>query len=139
MNARNWIDIEPGNHSLSACEVSKQVIHLLPSFSTSTTRRGRSGSFLESKELLQNQFSQSIYWSDNRWKVCLSGAGGAKRRLQYCTDDSGIIICFRALQGHSGRNLINLSLQDNLTIQSGFFHHMYHIGCAFNLQSSTMD
>ena len=34
MNARNWIDIEPGNHSLSAYEVC-------------TTRRWRSGSFLE--------------------------------------------------------------------------------------------
>ena len=29
MNARNWIDIEPGNHSLSAYEISKKVIHLL--------------------------------------------------------------------------------------------------------------
>ena len=29
MNARNWIDIEPGKHSLSAYEVSKKVIHLL--------------------------------------------------------------------------------------------------------------
>ena len=29
MNERNWIDIEPGNHSLSAYEVSKKVIHLL--------------------------------------------------------------------------------------------------------------
>ena len=29
MNERNWIDIEPGNHSLSAYEVSKEVIHLL--------------------------------------------------------------------------------------------------------------
>ena len=29
MNARNWIDIEPGKHSLSAYAVSKKVIHLL--------------------------------------------------------------------------------------------------------------
>ena len=29
MNRRKWIDIEPGKHSLSACEVSKKVIHLL--------------------------------------------------------------------------------------------------------------
>ena len=38
MNERNWIDIEPGNYSLSAYESSKKVIHLL-TFSTSTTRR----------------------------------------------------------------------------------------------------
>ena len=29
MNARNWIDIESGKHSLSAYAVSKKVIHLL--------------------------------------------------------------------------------------------------------------
>ena len=27
------------------------------------------------------------------------------------------------------------SLQDNVIIQNGFFHHIYHIGCAFNLHS----
>ena len=37
---------------------------------------------------------------------------------------------FRALQGHSGRNLIDHLLQGNLVIQSGFFQHIYHIGCA---------
>ena len=29
MNERKWIDIEPGNSSLSANEISKKVIHLL--------------------------------------------------------------------------------------------------------------
>ena len=29
MERSNWIDIEPGKHSLSAYEVSKKVIHLL--------------------------------------------------------------------------------------------------------------
>ena len=65
----------------------------------------------------------------------MAAGGGAKRRYQYCTDDSGTIVYFRALQGHSGRNLIDPSLQDNVIIQSGFFQHIYHIGCAFNLHS----
>ena len=65
----------------------------------------------------------------------MAAGGGAKRRFQYCTGVSGIIIYFRALQGHSGRNLIDPSLQDNVVIQRGFFHHIYHIGCAFNLHS----
>ena len=45
--------------------------------------------------------------------------------------------CFylQALQGHSGRNPIDPSLQDNVVIQSEFFHHIYHIGCTFNLHS----
>ena len=39
----------------------------------------------------------------------------------------------RALQGHSGRNFIDPSLQDNVVIPSNFFQYIYHIGCAFNL------
>ena len=65
----------------------------------------------------------------------MAAGGGSKRRYQYCTDVSGIIIYFRALQGHSGRNLIDPSSQDNVVIQRGFFHHIYLIGCAFNLHS----
>ena len=65
----------------------------------------------------------------------MAAGGGAKRRFQCCTDDSGIIVYFRALQGHSGRSLSDPSLQDNMIIQSGFFQHNYHIGCAFNLHS----
>ena len=48
-------------------------------------------------------------------------------REQSCTS-----VLFR---GHSGHNLINPALQDNVIIQRGIFHHIYHIGCAFNLHS----
>ena len=65
----------------------------------------------------------------------MAARGGAKRRYQYCTDGSRIIVYLRALQGQTGRNLIDPSLQDNVVIQSEFFHHIYHIGCAFNLHS----
>ena len=34
----------------------------------------------------------------------------------------------RALQAHSGHNLIDPTLQDNVLIQRGIFHHIYHIG-----------
>ena len=35
----------------------------------------------EFKEHLQSQFAQIPYWSDNRWKACLTAGGGAKRRF----------------------------------------------------------
>ena len=38
-------------------------------------------------------------------------------------------------QGHSGRNLIDPSLQDNVIIQSNFFQYIYHVECAINLHS----
>ena len=41
----------------------------------------------------------------------------------------------RALQGHSGRNLKDPSLQDNVLIPDDFFKYIYHVGCAINLHS----
>ena len=135
MNERKWIDIEPRESSFSAYEISKKVINLLRHSQTVQREDDGAVQFWRIKFYLQNQFPQILYWSDDRWKACLSAGGGAKRRYQYCTDISGTIIHFRALQGHSGRNLIDPSLQDNVVIQCGFFQHIYHIGCAFNLHS----
>ena len=55
--------------------------------------------------------------------------------FQYCTDSSGEILYLRALQGHSGRNLIDPSLQDNVIIPDDFLEYIYHVGCAINLHS----
>ena len=135
MNRRNWIDIEPGKHSLSAYEVSRKVIHLLRHSQQVHREEDGAFHFWRIKENPQSQFPQIPYWSDDRWKACLSAGGGAKRRYQYCTDILGTIIYFRALQGHSGRNLIDPSLQDIVVIPSRFFQYIYHIGCGFNLHS----
>ena len=91
--------------------------------------------FYKIKFYLRNHHSQIQVWSDDRWKVCLAAGGGSKRRYQYCSDDSGRILYLRALQGHSGSNLIDPTLQDNVVIGTGIFHYIYHIGCAFNLHS----
>ena len=101
---RNWIDIEPGKHSLSEYEEWKKVIHLLRHSQKVHREEDGAVHFRRIKENLQNPFPQSNHWSDERWKACLAAGGGAKRRFQYRTDDSGTIIYFRALQGLSGRN-----------------------------------
>ena len=67
----------------------------------------------------------------------MAGGGGNKKRFQYCTDSSGTTVYLRALQGHSGRNLIDPSLQDNVLIPDNFFEYIYHLGCAINLHSIT--
>ena len=41
----------------------------------------------------------------------------------------------RALQGHSGRSLIDPTLQDNVIIRSDFFQYIKNVGCAINLHS----
>ena len=66
----------------------------------------------------------------------MTEGGGNKKRFQYCTDPSRQgILCRRDLQGHSGRNLIEPSLQDNVSIPNDFFEYIYHIGSAINLHS----
>ena len=68
----------------------------------------------------------------------MAGGGGNKKRVQYCTDSSGQeILYIRALQGHSGRNPIDPTLQDNVLIPDNFFEYIYHIGCAISLHSIT--
>ena len=132
MNERKWIDIEPEESSLSAYEVSKKVINLLRHCQTVQREDDGAVQFWRIKNFLQNQFPQVPYWSDDRWKACLAG-GRNKKIFQYCTDSS-------ALEGHSGRNLIDPSLQDNVMIQSEFsiMFTILDVRLIFIL-SSTMD
>ena len=89
--------------------------------------------FRRIKENLQKHFPHSPHWSDSKWKACLAGGGGNKKRFQYCTDSSGTIVYLRAPQGHSGCNLIDPMLQDNVVIGTGIIPYIYHVGCTFNL------
>ena len=65
----------------------------------------------------------------------MARGGGNNKKNQYRTDSSGEILSLRALQGHSGRNLVDPSLQDNVLIPDNFFEYIYHVGCAINLHS----
>ena len=99
------------------------------------TARRWSNWILQDKFHLRNHHSQIQNWSDDRWKACLAAGGGSKRRYQYCSDNLGTIIYLRALQGHSGSNLIDPTLQDNVLIGPGIFPYIYHVGSTFNLYS----
>ena len=112
-------DIEPQKYSLSDYPVSKKLMNLL-----------RHGSLPR-----DNDGAIEHHWSDEKWKSSTAGGGGNKKQIQYCIDSSGTILYLRALQGHSGRNLIDPSLQDNVVIPDGFFKYIYHVGCAINLHS----
>ena len=135
MHERRWIDIEPSEQNLASYDLSKKVINLLRHNQTLQREQDGAIEFYRIKFYLRNHFLQVQHWSDDRWKACLAAGGGSKRRYQYCSDDSGRILYLRALQGHSGNNLIDPTLQDNVVIGSGIFHYIYHIGCAFNLHS----
>ena len=71
-----------------------------------------------------------------RGRVEWQEAEATGKRFGCYTDPSGQeILYLRALQVHSGRNLIDPSLQDNVLIPNDFFEYIYHIGCAINLHS----
>ena len=60
------------------------------------------------KDYLRNVIVRSQHWSEKS-KNTMAKGGGNKKRFQYCTDPSGQeILYLRALQGHSGRNLMIL-------------------------------
>ena len=75
------------------------------------------------------------HWSDEKLKNAMAGGGGHKKIFQCCADSSGTIVYLRAPQGHSGRNLIDPTLQDNVVIPSNIFQYISHVGCAINLHS----
>ena len=105
--------------SLFAYEVSKKVIHFLR-HSQKVREDGGAVQFWKIKNYVRNQFSQSIYWSDDHWQACLAAGGGANSRYQYCTDVSGTIIYFWVLQGHSGRNLLSFHYRTMLQFSADF-------------------
>ena len=135
IHQRRWIDIEPLKQDLDSYDLSKKVINLLRHNQTLQREEDGAIEFCKIKFHLRNHHSQIQNWSDDRWKACLAAGGGSKRRYQYCSDDLGAIIYLRALQGHSGSNLIDPTLQDNVLIGTGIFPYIYHVGCTFNLHS----
>ena len=130
-----WIVIEPSKQDLESYNLSKKVINLLRHNQKLHREEDGAIQFYKIKFYLRNHHSQIQNWSDDRWLACLAAGGGSKRRYQYCSDFLGSIIYLRALQGHSGDSLIDLSLQDNVLIGPGVFPYIYHVGSNFSLSS----
>ena len=132
---RSSTDIEPQTYSSIAYPGSKQLSTLLRHGHLPREEDGAI-EFWRLKDYLWNEFENSRCWSGEKWKSTVAKGGGNKKRFQCCTDQSGKeILYLRDLQGHSGRNLIDPSIQDNVLIPNNFFEYIYHIGCAINFHS----
>ena len=121
--------------NLASYDISKKVINLLRHNQTLQRQEDGAIDFYRIELYLRGHHSQIHNWSDDRWKACLAARGGSKRRYQYCSNNSGATLYLRALRSHSGSNLIDPSLQDNVLIGTGIFLYIYHVGCTFNLHS----
>ena len=99
----------------------KKIINLLRHNQKLHREQDGAVQFYKIKFYLRDYSLSTQNWSDNRWKAPLVAGGGSKRRYQYCSDYLGSIIYFRALQRHSGGNLIDPALQDIVLIGLGYF------------------
>ena len=122
IHERRWIDIEPSKQNLASYDLSKKVI--------------RSNWILQYKFHLRNHHSQIQNWSDDRWKACfwLQGEVRNKDISIALTIREQFSTSVRALQGHSGNNLIDPTIQDNVVIGTGIFPYLprwMHIQSSF--------
>ena len=124
---RRWIDIEPSKQDLESYDLSKKVINLLRHNQKLHREEDGAIQFYKIKFHLRDHHPQIQNSSDDRWIACLAAGGGSKRR-------------YRALQGHSGSNLIDPTLQDNVVIGTGMFHYIYTLDAhSIFILLSTMD
>ena len=81
---KNLTDVEQGEYSLSDCDISKKLIHLLRHGKQVHREDDGAIEFWRIKDNLQKHFPYCPHWSDDRWKKSMAGVGGNKRIYQYC-------------------------------------------------------
>ena len=133
LSERKWIDIEPSKQDFASYDFSKKVINLLRHNQTLQREEDGAIQFYKVKFHLRDHHPQIQNWSNDRWLACLAAGGGSKRRYQYCSYNLRSIIYLRALQEHSGSNLIDPTIQDNVLIGPGIF---LYLPCGKPFQSS---
>ena len=71
-------------------------------------------------EKIKAKFDGTSQWPINDWITCLAKGGGPKKRFQYCLNpnSSKHFLYFRAIQGHSGSNLVDPALHRWTTIKA---------------------
>ena len=125
INERKWMDIDPQPFDHSCFEESKFMTRTLRH--DSSTPRDEDGAvrFDEFIVKLKEFFVSTLQWTVKTWANSLAQGGGWKKRLQYCLNpfSSNEFLYFRVIQGHSGENVVDPLLQDNIV--SGWFRRVH--------------
>ena len=61
--------------------------------------------------------------------------GSNKTRFDYCVNSKNSLMYIRAIQGHTGGNLIALELMGHVIIPFNWKEFVFHRGCSFNCNS----
>ena len=127
---RKWIDVDtpPFDHSCFA--VSKVMIRLLRHGTSIPREDDEAVRFEDLVKEFEAKFYGPSHWSVNARMTYLAKGGGQKKRFHYCLNpnSSKLFLFFKAIQGHSGNNLVDPALQDNVLLPDDFTEYNCHAG-----------
>ena len=83
------------------------------------------------------KFDGTSQWPTEAWITFLAKGGGPKKRFECCSNpnSSKHFLYFRAIQGHSGGNIVDPAFKDNVLLPEDFTEYICHIGNAIGLHS----
>ena len=131
-HSRKWIDVGPGEQNAKSYPIAKRMKTLLR---PEPLPRDEDGAidFGRLKMQFESGFPKYVHWSVRSW-ISHFQRGGEKKRFHFFIDSTGEeILYLRAIQGHSGENPVDPSLQDNVLIPNDFFKYICHVGCIINM------
>ena len=135
IHLRKWIDVGPGTQNSRSYEVAKKRNTSLRHESLPPEEDGAI-EFRRLKLEFSSNFSTFPHWSIRSWKSNLERSGGHKKRFQYSVDPHvDAVLHLRAIQGHSGGNPIDPSLQDNVMVSNDSLKYIYHVENSHDLHS----
>ena len=117
--------------------MSKFMIRLLRHDETMPREDYGAVRFHDLNKKFKVKFVGTSEWTVDAWTTFLAKGGGPKKRFQYCLNpnSSKHFLYFRAIQGHSGGNLVDPTLQQNVLLPDDFAEYISHIGNANELHS----
>ena len=133
---RTWNDIEPENsrYPIFQCRRKWFVFFVMEVYLETMMERLKSGG---SKTIVRNISCIFIIGLTKSGRKAWQEEEETRKDTSIILNSSGAILYLRALQGHSGRSLIDPTLQNNVIIPDGFFEYIHHVGCAITLHSIT--
>ena len=127
---RKWIDIETQRSLDQKCfEVSKAITRLLGH--DRSVARGSDGAIHYSDIIdCRKKFDDGSRWLLEDWISTLAKGGGAKKKVSILLEPklSNQFLYLRAVQGHSGDNSVDPTLQDNVLFPKEFTDYICHVG-----------
>ena len=136
---RKWIDITPERFQRGCQPVSKMMTRLLRHDSSIPREDDGAVRFDDLLGKLKARYESTSEWTVSAWIIFLTKGGGRKKSFQYCLNPNSPehFLYFRAIQGHSGGNLVDPTLQDNVLLPENFTEYIFHVGNVSELHSIT--